>query len=149
MVEAGKIYGGYLVQPLCSARAGFPEPGPHGFWIPPRGETPQPPWAIYALAQSPSQSVSWASVCACCLWSCPWELLRREWLSLFLHLPLGIPIHWWDSPWAFSWALLAVLYTEQDAPEQDAPIHSSSSWPSLPTKIIAQNVIQQTLLKRC
>lgn len=78
--------------PNCPAQAvsdgaACSQPCPAGPRVPPRMETPQPPQATNASTQSPSQSVSCVSVSAFYLWSCPWEPLKREWLSSFLHLP--------------------------------------------------------------
>lgn len=54
------ISGGHLIQPPCSAETSWVSCPvlcfwkPH-FWTSPRQETPQPLWATYATAQSPSQ----------------------------------------------------------------------------------------------
>lgn len=56
---------------------------PDGFWVSPRMETPQPPLATCASAQSPlqwksvslcSEGASCISVSALCFWPCHWEV---------------------------------------------------------------------------
>lgn len=63
--------GDYLVQPTYSSRARCPGACPDGFWVPPRMEAPQTPWANCARSQQPAQwkTVSCISVCALYLWS--------------------------------------------------------------------------------
>jgi len=67
----------------------------------------QPPWAICASAQSPSQweNVSWysdgtscVSICAHCLWSCHCSSLRRVWLHPVCALTSGIYVYQQDLP---------------------------------------------------
>ena len=72
---------GHPVQPPAQAgspRAGCTGPCPGGFWISPEKETPQPPWAAWARAPSPSEGRSSSSCSAgtssasegdCFLWS--------------------------------------------------------------------------------
>jgi len=75
------------------ARAGSPTVGctgpcPGGSWISPERENPQPPWAAFSRAPSPSEGrsssscsdgTSSASVCAHCPLSCTWAPLKRAW----------------------------------------------------------------------
>ena len=82
---------GHPVQPPAQAgspRAGGTGPCPGGSWISPGKETPQPPWAAWARAPSPSEGrsssscpagASSASVCARCPLSCRWAPLKRVW----------------------------------------------------------------------
>ena len=79
----------HLVQ--TPAKAGSPTAGctgpcPGGSWISPEKETPQPPWAAWSRAPSPSEwrssfsrseGTSYASVCARCPLSCRWAPLKR------------------------------------------------------------------------
>ena len=59
MVEVGRdLWRSPGPTPLAQAwppRASFSGLCPHGFWISPRMEAPQPPWATCSSAQSPSQ----------------------------------------------------------------------------------------------
>ena len=68
-----------------SPRAGCTGPHPGRSWISPEKETPQPPWAAWARALSPSEGrsssscsdrTSHAPVCACCPLSCHWAPLK-------------------------------------------------------------------------
>ena len=82
---------GHPVQPPAEAgspTAGCTGPCPGGAWISPEKETPQPPWAAWARAPSPSEGrsssscsagTSSASVCAHCPLSCCWAPLKRVW----------------------------------------------------------------------
>ena len=82
---------GHPVQPPAQAgspTAGCTGPRPGGAWISPEKETPQPPWAAWARAPSPSEGrsssscsagASSASVCAHCPLSCRWAPLKRVW----------------------------------------------------------------------
>jgi len=71
-----------------SPRAGCTGPCPGGSGISPGKETPQPPWAAWARAPSPSEGrsssscsagTSSASICARCPLSCRWAPLERVW----------------------------------------------------------------------
>ena len=82
---------GHPAQPPAQAgspRAGGTAPRPGGAGISPEKETPQPPWAAWARAPSPSEGrsssscsagASSASVCAHCPLSCRWAPLERVW----------------------------------------------------------------------
>ena len=82
---------GHPVPPPAQAgspRAGCTAPHPGGSGISPEKETPQPPWAAWARAPSPSEGrsssscsdgASSASVCARCPLSCHWAPLERVW----------------------------------------------------------------------
>lgn len=110
---------------------------PGGFWTSPE-ETPQPLWAACPSAPSAAQhrsaafrgaseATSYAPVCAHCLLSRLWALLKTEQLCLHYILPSVICMCCWELPWGF--ILLALAAT---APHRkDAPIPSSSLWPSI------------------
>jgi len=80
---------GHSAQPPAQAgspRAGCRGPCPGGSGVSPEKETPQPPWAAWARAPSPSEGrssslcsagTSSASVCAHCPLSCRWAPLKR------------------------------------------------------------------------
>jgi len=82
---------GHPAQPPAQAgspRAGCAAPRPGRSGISPEKETPQPPWAAWARAPSPSDRkssssfsdrTSSASVCAHCPLSCHWAPLERVW----------------------------------------------------------------------
>ena len=82
---------GHPVQPPAQAgspTAGCTGPCPGGSGISPEKETPQPPWAAWARAPSPSEGrsssscsdgTSSASVCAHCPLSCRWAPLEIVW----------------------------------------------------------------------
>ena len=82
---------GHPVQPPAQAgspRAGCTGPRPGGAGISPEKKTPQPPWAAWARAPSPSEGrisssasagASSAPVCARCPLSCHWAPLERVW----------------------------------------------------------------------
>ena len=82
---------GHPPQPPAEAgspTAGCTAPRPGGVGISPEKETPQPPWAAWARAPSPSEGrssssgsagASLASVCARCPLSCHWAPLERVW----------------------------------------------------------------------
>ena len=71
-----------------SPRAGCSAPRPGGAGISPEKQTPQPPWAAWARAPSPSEGrssssgsagASSAPVGARCPLSCRWAPLKRVW----------------------------------------------------------------------
>jgi len=82
---------GHPAQPPAQAgspRAGCTAPRPGGTGISPEKETPQPLWAAWARAPSPSEGrssssssggASSASVCARWPLSCHWAPLERAW----------------------------------------------------------------------
>lgn len=98
-------------------------------------------WAACASIQSPSQSKrllmsrgNLLCVCFKCVLVASVSVTRYHWKNAWLHplcvFPSRIYIHWWDLPWAFSspgWTVLAFLAFP---PRRDAPVPSSSWWPS-------------------
>jgi len=91
MVGVRKDLQGHPAQPPAQAgspRAGCTAPWPGGAGTSPEKETPQPPWAAWARAPSPSEGrssssssagASSASICAHCPLSCCWAPLERVW----------------------------------------------------------------------
>jgi len=91
MVGAGRALCGSPSPAPCPSRvtqSRLHSTAARGAGISPEKETPQPPWAAWARALSPSEGrssssgsagASSAPVCACCPLSCRWAPLQRVW----------------------------------------------------------------------
>lgn len=129
--------------PLCPsspapAPAAHPEQCARRLLETSKEEIAQPLWAACPSAPSAAQhrsaafrgaseATSYAPVCAHCLLSRLWALLKTEQLCLHYILPSVICMCCWELPWGF--ILLALAAT---APHRkDTPIPSSSLWPSI------------------
>jgi len=122
-----------------SPTAGCKGPCPGGSWISPEKETPQPPWAAYSSAPSPSEGrnssscsdrTSFASGCAHCPLSCHWAPLKRAWPHPPDTHPSDIYKHWLGPLSAFSSSGWTSPAPSASPRRKDAPVPSPTLYPS-------------------